>query len=146
MKYDISNPHHRRQIRERLEAILAKGVGIAELRMIKPQRTLKQNSYLHLIINYFASEYGETAEYVKEQYFKLAANRPLFLREKQDKLAGNVQYLRSSRDLDKEEMQIAIERFRNWSSINAGIYIPSADESRLLELADLEVSRNKEYL
>jgi hypothetical protein len=43
-------------------------------------------------------------------------------------------------------MQLAIERFRNWSSINAGIYLPSADEQRLLQLADIEISRNKEFL
>ena len=146
MKYDLSNPLHRQQISERVQDLLSKSVGIVELREIKPQRTMRQNSYLHLIINFFAAEYGESAEFVKEQYFKIAANRPIFVRERTDKFLGKVTYLRSSSDLDKEEMQLAIERFRNWSSINAGIYLPSADEQRLLELADIEVSRNKEFL
>lgn len=146
MKYDVSNPLHREQARERLEALLGKGHGIIELSEVKPQRNIKQNKYLHLLLGFFASEYGETIDYVKEQYFKLAANRSIFVRERDDKLAGRVSYLRSTRDLDKGEMQIAIERFRNWSSINAGIYLPSADEHRLLELAEIEISRNKNFL
>lgn len=146
MKYDISNSLHREQARKRLEALLSKGHGIIELSEVKPQRSIKQNKYLHLLLGFFASEYGETIEYVKEQYFKFAANRSIFLRERDDKLAGRVSYLRSTRDLDKGEMQMAIERFRNWSSINAGIYLPSADEHRLLELAEIEISRNKNSL
>ena len=70
----------------------------------------------------------------------------MFVMERNDKLIGKTYYLRSTRDLDKGEMQLAIERFRNWSSMNAGIYLPSADEHRLLELAEIEISRNKEYL
>ena len=146
MKYDVSNPLHREQARERLEALLGKGHGIIELSEVKPRRSIKQNKYLHLLLGFFASEYGETIDYVKEQYFKLAANRSIFVRERDDKLAGRVSYLRSTRNLDKGEMQIAIERFRNWSSINAGIYLPSADEHRLLELAEIEISRNKNFL
>lgn len=146
MKYDVSNPLHREQARERLEALLGKEHGIIELSEVKPQRSIKQNKYLHLLLGFFASEYGETIDYVKEQYFKLAANRSIFVRERDDKLAGRVSYLRSTRDLDKGEMQIAIERFRNWSSINAGIYLQSADEHRLLELAEIEISRNKNFL
>lgn len=146
MKYDLSNPLHRQQIRDRVQALLSKPAGIVEIKEIKPQRTMRQNSYLHLIINFFAAEYGESAEFVKEQYFKIAANRQIFVRERDDKILGKVTYIRSSSDLDKEEMQLAIERFRNWSSINAGIYLPSADEQRLLQLADIEVSRNEEYL
>lgn len=146
MKYDISNSLHREQARKRLEALLSKEHGIIELSEVKPQRSIKQNKYLHLLLGFFASEYGETIDYVKEQYFKLAANRSIFVRERDDKLAGRVSYLRSTRDLDKGEMQMAIERFRNWSSINAGIYLPSADEHRLLELAEIEISRNKNFL
>lgn len=82
MKYDVSNPLHREQARERLEALLGKGHGIIELSEVKPQRSIKQNKYLHLLLGFFASEYGETIDYVKEQYFKLAANRSIFVRER----------------------------------------------------------------
>ena len=64
MKYDLSNQLHRQQIRDKVKALLSKHNGIVEIKEIKPQRTMKQNSYLHLIINFFAAEYGENAEFV----------------------------------------------------------------------------------
>ena len=147
MLYDLSNVKHREQVRKRLDAILQDHSGMVELRLVKPKRTIKQNKYLHLIIGYFACSYGESEEYVKEQYFKIAANKQLFLVSKFDKaLNQEVNYTRSSRDLTIDEMQLAIERFRNWSSINAGIYLPSAEEYRLLELAEIEIERNKEFI
>lgn len=146
MKYDISNAQHREQIQKRLASILEKKKGIVELTEVKPKRTIKQNSYLYLILGLFACEYGESIDYVKEYYFKYAANKTLFLREKEDRILGIRKYLRSSSDLTTEEMTLAIERFRDWSSIHAGIYLPSPEEHRLLELADIEISRNKQYL
>ena len=43
-------------------------------------------------------------------------------------------------------MSNAITRFRNWSSGDAGIYLPSPDEDRLLQLMEIEVQRNKNYI
>lgn len=146
MKYDLSNPLHRSQLSSRVAKAIERGAGVVEFREIKPQRTIRQNKYLHTIIAYFASQYGETKDYVKQNYFKIAANRSLFVIEKEDSLIGRVRYLRSSADLDMDEMRLAIERFRNWASIHAGIYLPSADEKELLALAELEISRNEEYL
>lgn len=146
MKYDMSNPEHRARLQAKIDEVKANGHGIVEFKVCKPQRTMPQNRYLHLIISFFAAEYGTTAEFVKEQFFKLAANRAMFLRVKEDKILGHVEYLLSTRDLDTDEMALCIDRFRNWSSMVAGIYLPSSDEQRLLELAELEVSRNEEYL
>jgi hypothetical protein len=43
-------------------------------------------------------------------------------------------------------MTIAIERFRNWASQEAGVYIPSPNEQDLLIIAEIETERNKNYL
>lgn len=53
--------------------------------------------------------------------------------------------MRSSSELDTAEMTQAIERFRNWAA-SEGIYIPSADEERMVQLMEIEVSRNKMYV
>lgn len=146
MKYDLSNPLHREQIKTRINLLVGRGQGVVELLECKPQRSMKQNKYLHLLIRYFSSVYGESSDYVKEQYFKLSANRQLFLVERDDELAGHVRFLRSTSSLSRDEMSLAIERFRNWSASVAGIYLPSADESMMIQQAELEVSRNTEYL
>jgi intergrase/recombinase len=95
----------------------------------KKQRSLKQNSYMHVAIAYFASVTGYDAEYVKREYFKKECNKELFLVDKYDTiLKRNTEDYRSSRSLTKEEMTLAIERFRNWAAREAELYIPSAEE------------------
>lgn len=146
MKYDISDPLQREQFKTRANLAIKTAKGVYELRYCHPLRTIKQNSYLHLIIAYFASQYGENKEFVKQNYFKFAANRDIFLREKDDPLAGHIRFLRSSTTLSSDEMSTAIERFRNWASTRAGIYIPSSDEKELLLRAEIEVSKNINFL
>lgn len=112
----------------------------------KTGRSLKQNSYLFLILNIFAMEYGESVEFVKQRFFKELCNPEIFVRTKSDKLLGEITYLRSSADLTKEEMVTAIDRFKVWASKEAGIFIPDAisDEERIELLR--QIDRQKNYL
>lgn len=145
MRYDGSNPLHAQQARSRLEKMIRDGK-IFDLTEKKPQRTRQANAYLHVILSYFASQTGNTLEWVKREYYKILVNPSTFILERDDPWLGRVKYLRSSVDLDTDEMTLTIDRFRNWSASEAGIYLPSPDENRLLELAEMEIERNNEYL
>lgn len=145
MVYDTSNPLDKANFLLRAKKLADKGA-IIELTEKKPRRTLSQNSYLHVTIAYFASQYGCTTEWAKQRYFKQLVNPELFVREKDDEFLGRVKYLRSSADLDVSEMSLAIDRWRNWCSMEASIYIPSADEAILIQQMELEVNRNKAFL
>lgn len=125
---------------------LAESGKVIELTEKKPRRSLPQNKYLHVILAYFGTQTGNTLEWVKQQYYKKLVNPDLFIREKEDKYLGRIKVLRSSADLDTAEMSLSIERFRNWAAQEAGIYIPSADESILIQQMEIEVERNKEFL
>lgn len=147
MRYDLSNPLHRASLPKRVEQLLSRADPvIVELRECKPTRTSQQNKYLHVILAYFATQYGESADYVKQIIFKRFVNADLFAVTHTDRLLGEIETLRSSRDLTADEMTTAIERFRNWSAKEAGIYIPSASETRLLQLAEIEIERNAKFL
>lgn len=147
MKYDLTQQSEIERARERFNSLVNKGKGILEITLVSEKRTLKQNAYLHVILSLFACQYGESEEYVKQQYFKRIVNPRIFISHKWDKLQQRaVAYLRSTSELSKDELQEAIERFRNWSSMNAGIYLPSSEEHRLLQLAQIEIERNKTYL
>jgi len=143
MLYDLSNPLARESFKLKCNMLYSKGV-IVELTE-KKTRTLSQNSYLHVILAYFGQQYGESAEYVKTNLFKRAWNPDLFVRSKVDPILGEIRYLRSSADLTKEEMTTAIERFRNHASMDAGIYIPSADEKDLVDIMANEVRFTRNY-
>ena len=54
--------------------------------------------------------------------------------------------VRSSRDLDTAEMTITIDKFRNYSSKEAGVYLPGPDEKRFLQQIEIDASKNQQYL
>lgn len=144
MLYNLQDPLSREQFKSRCNFLYGKGA-VVELTE-KRTRTLSQNSYLHVALSYFAKEYGESMEYIKQEFFKRAWNPDLFVREKNDRLLGRVVFLRSSADLSVEEMTLAINRFRDHASKDAGIYVPSPEESALVELMAEEVRRYERYL
>ncbi|MDD6211287.1 MAG: hypothetical protein PUB21_11865 [Bacteroidales bacterium] len=145
MLYDLSNPLHKEQFKTRCNFLFQKNA-IVELTEKKPKRTNQQNRYLHLILGFFAVETGNTLEFVKTEYFKKLVNPDIFIREKEDKYLGKIKILRSSADLDTSESNLSIERFRNWSSSEAGIYLAAPNEEKLLQLIEIELERNKRYL
>ena len=145
MIYNTSNPLDKANFLLRAKKLAESGV-IVDLTEKKPRRSLPQNKYLHVILAYFGTQTGNTLEWVKQQYYKKLVNPDLFIREKEDKYLGRIKVLRSSADLDTSEFSLSVERFRNWASQEAGIYLPSADEYIIIQQMEIEIERNKEYL
>lgn len=145
MTYDLTNIIDKERFKRRCNQLYSAGE-VVELTAKKKRRTLPQNAYLHLILGWFAMETSNRLEFVKQEYFKRHINPDLFVVEIDDKYLGKAQILRSSRDLDSAEMTTAIERFRNWSSSEAGIYIPSPDEQAFLQAIEIEMLKQREYI
>lgn len=145
MIYNLSSPLDKANFLLRAKKLAESGV-IVDLTEKKPRRSLPQNKYLHVILAYFGTQTGNTLEWVKQQYYKKLVNPDLFIREKEDKYLGKIKVLRSSADLDTSEFSLSVERFRNWASQEAGIYLPSADEYIIIQQMEIEIERNKEYL
>ena len=143
MQYDLTSDFQRKAFLSRVDNLLEKGC-LVELTE-KAVRTKGQNNYLHLLLGVVAMETGNTLADVKEYYFKEICNSDLFHRQHFDKLGNCIDSVRSSADLTKEEMSMAIDRFKRWGAEN-GIYMPNpGDESLLREIA-IEKDRNKAYL
>lgn len=145
MIYDTSNPLDKANFLLRAKKLAESGK-VIELTEKKPRRSLPQNKYLHVLLAYFGTQTGNTLEWVKQQYYKKLVNPDLFIREKEDKYLGKIKVLRSSADLDTSEFSLSVERFRNWASQEAGIYMPSADEYIIIQQMEIEIERNKEFL
>ena len=145
MIYDTSNPLDKANFLLRAKKLVERGK-IVELTEKKPRRSLPQNKYLHVLLAYFGTQTGNTLEWVKHQYYKKLVNPDLFIREKEDKYLVKIKVLRSSADLDTSEFSLSIERFRNWASQEAGVYLPSADEYIIIQQMEIEIERNKEFL
>ena len=144
----LSEPFDREKARVRFEYLSANGATV-ELTEKKQQRSIKQNRYFYYLLAYFALDYGETVDYVKSEFFKKTVNPEIFVYERVNQKTGEVRTaLRSSADLDTREMTIAIERFRDWSSKEAGLYLPKPNEDKYMEqiMRDVEMYHNQLYI
>lgn len=145
MIFNLSNSYERQKFKEYCNMQYEEG-GIVEVKRKHRRRSLSQNSYLHLLLGYFASEFGYSLEEVKYDIFKRKCNPDIFKVERVNKRGKKVTALRSSRDLDTAEMTTAIERFRNWSSAVAGLYLPSPGEEQALIYAQQQIEKYEQYL
>ncbi|QYS85443.1 hypothetical protein JJC03_09350 [Flavobacterium oreochromis] len=118
-----------------------------ELTEKRPKRTLSQNNYLHLILSWYALEYGETLAYIKQEVFKKQINQDLFHTEFINRKTGEIRdSWRSSADLSTAELTQAIERFRNYSAKEAGIYLPEPSDLAYIKEIEIQIENNKLYL
>ena len=149
--YDISNTAQRLALADKVSAILTHEKGVVALDYeSNVQRTLSQNSYLHLLIAYVAARIGVTPEYCKRHYFKLTANKELFpIKEHRDNYSGiTYETLPSTANLTKEQMSEAIDRFRNWAADvknGPGINTPDADDVRWLATCQNYIRTYKQF-
>lgn len=143
MKYNFTKEEDHKRALTRLDHLISKKSKSVE---ITEKRTEPQNSYLHLILGWFALEYSETMQYVKDKYFKELCSPDIFIRYKDDKYMGKQKMIRSSADITTSEMSTAIDRFRNWSSKEAGIYLPEANEDKFLKHIQEEMNRQRQWL
>ena len=143
--YDTSNALDRARVEKRFATLLQSGK-VIEVTEFKPKRTDPQNRYLHLILGEFAMQIGHSVEYVKKEYFKRLCNPQLFVNKIVDKFAGEVEVLRSSKDLNSAEMVEAIERFRHWASEEGGVYLPAPHEEEFLRAIEQEINRQRLWL
>lgn len=145
MILELSKDGDRSKFRSYCEYLLKRQV-IVEVKEKKHQRSLSQNSFLHVVLAYFASEFGYDLETVKYDFFKRQVNRDIFARERENRNGLKVTYMRSTRDLDTGEMATAIDRFRNWSASEAGLYIPEANEYDALLEVEKQIALYEKYL
>lgn len=145
MVYNLKDPMDVERFNKYVERLL-KGGEVVDLKKKEVGRTLKQNSYVHLIIGYFASQYGCGFDEAKIDFYKRAANRDLFERKEVNAKGVEVTYLRSSADLTEEEMSLSIDRFRYWSASVASIYLPTKEDSEMQDYAMREIDNVKEFI
>jgi hypothetical protein len=144
MIFDPKKELDKKRAVDRINHFIAKGK-VFELTEKKEKRTIRQNRYMHLIFSWFALETGYTEEEVKQEIFKKIVNANLFYEGEHGQLV-KIERWRSTSDLDTGELTVAIDRFRNYASKEAGIYLPEPKDLPLLRDIEIEIQNNKQYL
>lgn len=145
MIYDFGKQFDIERAKKRLDSLIERRavVDITD----KSRFTVSQNSYLHVCIGIVALETGVTLEYAKQKYFKRIANREMFYIGKfTDPVTGEESgKWRSTASLTKEEMTLALDRWRDWAA-RQGWYIPTPEEHAAILQAKIEMEKNKRWL
>lgn len=145
MIFNLANSYDLDRYKEYVNVLYRKKA-VVEVKEKRASRTLRQNAYLHVILSYFACEYGVSMEEAKLDFYKRECNRDLFVVEKENRYGKMIETVRSSSDLNTEEMSLSITRFRNWSASVAGIYLPSAHENDFLIHCQQVIEQNREFV
>lgn len=146
MIFDGSNAFDALKAKERLEWLVY-NCKLFELTEKKKLRSVSQNRYLHLILSWYALEYGETLEYIKQEVFKKQINADLFIYEFINKKTGEIRTAyKSTTDLDTYQMTLAIDVFRDYASKIAGIYLPEPKDIAFLQEIEKQIENQKQYL
>lgn len=144
--FNASKPIDQQRAKERLNYFIEKGK-IFELTEKRKTRSISQNSYLHLILSYWALDYGETLEYVKLEHFKKLVNPDIFKTERVNRKTGEIREAwKSSAELNTKEMTTAIDRFLIYASKEAGVYLPQPSDLTYIDEIKIIVKENEIYL
>ena len=143
MLYDLTSEMQRKSFLARIDNLIEKGA-VVEMTE-KAFRSPNQNRYLHLLIGVVAIATGNTLEDAKTYYFKKVVHPDLFQVYVKDNMGNTIDRLRSTAELTKEEMSMAIDRFKRWGAEN-GIYMPDSEDIHLLKEIEIEMGRMKSYL
>ena len=102
-------------------------------------RTLNQNSYIHVLCRILAQDIGVTEAYAKQVYLKTLACPDVFKTMTKDPITNEMtEVTRSVSDLTVPEMRHVIKGFRDWAA-NNGYYLPDAtiaDDGTMAFLSD----------
>ena len=144
MLYDLSDP------RDMLEFQTAVNEAIqfhkkVSLTRVKKSRTYRQNSYLHFLCDYFATQYGCTKSEAKEVYLKRYACPDIFAVQKLNPKGQLITTYRSTADLNIEEESSAIRNFIEWAALG-DIELPLPTDTGFRRYAERQIEKNQSMI
>lgn len=134
MKYNLAVKDDATEVHIQLAKLMIRKP-IIELKEIRAQRSGNQNRYLHLLLGAFGIHFGYTLEESKMIYKQI--NESTYFYEKKGR-----QFMRSSADLNVEEMTKTIEKFRMRSAEN-GCELPAATDQDWLNRISNDIEKNR---
>lgn len=137
MKYNLADPKELVAARSRVTYLARKSKKV-EIKQVFENRSLNQNSYLHLLLADFAMEFGYTLEEAKMIYKKV--NKDIYFYTK-----NKITFIKSSADISKEEMAKTIDKFMEYSAMQ-GHPLPPADNAEWRSLVENNIEKNRRYL
>lgn len=137
MKYNLADPDEATQAQIYFDRLRKRG-SLCEVKAISPNRSLKQNAYLHVLLGAFAEHFGYDMDEAKQIYKEL--NRNIYVYHKKGRT-----FWRSSADLSVEEMTQSIETLRLQSDLH-GYPLPKPDNGPWLRQLENAIEQSQKFL
>jgi len=138
MRYDLKNDDEYEEAKNFIMANYARDK-MVEIKVVRPTRSLKSNSYLHLLLQICANEWGYSLPEIKT-IWKRNISPNTFVYHKND-----IPFIRSSADLNDKEMSEAIEQLKRYSSEN-GLDLPDPEDEDKIRYYTNQIQTNERYL
>lgn len=134
MKFNTAIGREKKDAEKYFKELVAKE-SLVEIKKISKTRSLRQNSYLHLLLGAFGDHFGYTLEESKLIYKEI--NKTIYFYKKKGR-----RFIRSSADLSVDEMKQSIDRFRE-ASAEQGCDLPLATDQDWLRSIENMIEQNK---
>lgn len=158
MNYDLTSKEDRCRFIKRANKLLKDQRNNVSL-IDESNRTLNQNSYIHVLCRILAADTGVTESYAKQVYFKTLANPDIFVTTTKDAISNKiVSITKSTKDITITEMRKAITSFIDWAADN-GYVLPEAtvnddgtitfssqEAKDIFHKAEIETSKNELFI
>ncbi len=138
MKYDLKDTIQADLAFGYLQTLVEQESEVEVKKLIR-NRSLNQNSYLHLTFGIFGLETGFEASEAKTIY-KRQANPELYIYKK-----NNQTFLRSSADLNTKEMSDSIDKWIKYAGEN-GVEIPTPNQEEAIRYWSNEIESKGKWL
>ncbi len=117
MKLNLSKSDEANKAEVYFAKLLSDGSKI-ELKKISPPRTIKMNSYVHVLFQLWGNHFGYSLDEAKQ-----VVKRSLSYYYQKN----NTLFLRKTSEMNSRDLSEFIDRFRNWSA-SEGCYLPTSEE------------------
>lgn len=135
MRYNLKNESEQTQASSFLGEQIRSGKTV-EIKVVRPQRSLRSNAYLHVLLSICALEWG----------FSLAEYKTIY---KRDICPGiyvyyknEMPFVRSSADLDTKQISDSIEQLKAYCAEN-GLTLPEPNDETALNYWQGQIERSQ---
>ena len=135
MIYNLLNPQELETAQQWLTSETLRG-SLVEMKIKRPQRSLKANAYLHVLLGICGMEWGYSLAEMKT-IWKRDIAPSIFVYFK-----NSHAFIRSSADLDSKELSDAIEQLKKYASENE-LELPEPHEEQKLRYYSNQIEKEK---
>lgn len=138
MRYDLKNDTEYDEAKGFVMASYAREQTI-EIKVVRPQRSLKANAYYHLLLGICGSEWGYSLQEMKIMH-KRDISPNIFIYFKNDH-----PFTKSSADLTTKELADSIEQLKKYSA-EQGLVLPEPTDEDSMRHWEKQIQNNERYL